>query len=177
MFARLGCLFVVVPLLELALLVQVGSWIGVLPTVGIVAVTGLVGAWLARTQGLRVLTGLQMEMAAGRVPAQPFLDGTAILVGGLLLLTPGILSDVLGFALLLPPTRRPLQRWAMDRMLRGIRSGTVHVTFMGMPGSGPFGPPGAGGPGQGTPWREPDRRMPPREEAEPPPRPGEIIQE
>jgi UPF0716 protein FxsA len=156
MFARLGCLFVVVPLLELALLVQVGRWIGVLPTVGIVAVTGLLGAWLARTQGLRALTEVQLQAARGQLPAQAMLDGASILVGGIVLLTPGILSDLLGFALLLPPTRRRLQRWAMERMERGIRSGTVNVTFMRAHGTGmqDAGP-------------DPD---------DPPPRPGEIIQ-
>jgi len=156
MFARLGCLFVVVPLLELALLVQVGRWIGVLPTVGIVAVTGLLGAWLARTQGLRALTEVQLQAARGQLPAQAMLDGASILLGGIVLLTPGILSDLLGFALLLPPTRRRLQRWAMERMERGIRSGTVNVTFMSAQGTG-----------MQDPGPDPD---------DPPPRPGEIIQ-
>ncbi|TVP44347.1 MAG: FxsA family protein [Gemmatimonadales bacterium] len=168
MFARLGCLFVVVPLLELALLVWIGQWIGVLPTVGIVAATGLLGAWLARKQGLRTLTELQLRAARGEIPAQAMMDGAAILVGGLLLLTPGILSDILGFSLLLPPTRRVLQRWAGERIVRGIRKGTVKVTFMGM-GGGPPGPGGHGGFGSGgmTDSDDPD---------ELPPRPGEIIQ-
>jgi len=168
MFARLGCLFVVVPLLELALLVQMGRWIGVLPTVGIVAVTGLLGAWLARTQGLRSLAELQAQTAKGQIPAQAMLDGAAILVGGIVLLTPGILSDLLGFALLLPPTRRRLQRWAMERMARGIRSGTVNVTFMGMHGMGMRNPPPDASP-KAPPGAPPGSD-------DPPPRPGEIIQ-
>jgi UPF0716 protein FxsA len=163
MFARLGCLFVLVPLVELALLVQVGQWVGVLPTVGLVAVTGLAGAALARSQGLRALGDLRREAAAGRVPAGSFLDGASILVGGLLLLTPGILSDALGFALLLPPTRRVLQGWAMERMAREIRKGTVRVTFMDLHG-------GAGG-APGAPTPEPD------EQVDRVPRPGEIIQD
>jgi len=176
MFARLGCLFVVVPLLELALLVWIGQWIGVVPTVGIVAATGLLGAWLARSQGLRTLTDLQLRAARGEIPAQAMMDGTAILVGGLLLLTPGILSDILGFALLLPPTRRVLQRWAGERMARGIRSGTMNVTFMGMgPGMGPGGPPGSGGHGGFRPGGR-SGSDDPDDPDEPPPRPGEIIQ-
>ncbi|CAN5661335.1 hypothetical protein BH23GEM11_BH23GEM11_11670 [soil metagenome] len=169
MFARLGCLFVVVPLLELALLVWVGQWIGVVPTVGIVAATGLLGAWLARKQGLRTLTELQVRAARGEIPAQAMLDAGSILVGGLLLLTPGILSDLLGFSLLLPPTRHVLQRWAKERMARGIRSGTMKFTYMGM------GPPGRPDPGtrgdfgSGGATDDDDRD-------EPPPRPGEIIQ-
>lgn len=184
MFARLGCLFVVVPLLELALLVWIGQWIGVMPTVGLVAATGLLGAWLARKQGLRTLTELQLQAARGEVPAQAMLDGAAILVGGLLLLTPGILSDILGFSLLLPPTRRVLQRWAAQRMARGIRSGTMKFTYMGMgsemgPGMGPGmgtgggGPPHGGRHGGSRPGGSPD----PDDPDNPPPRPGEIIQE
>jgi UPF0716 protein FxsA len=164
MFARLGCLFVVVPLVELALLVQVGRWIGVLPTVGIVAVTGLLGAALARGQGVRALAEFQREAAAGQVPAGPMLDAVSVLVGGLLLLTPGILSDLLGFALLLPPSRRFLQRRAMERLARGIRDGQVRVTFVGMPG-GPAPRPPDGGDGRAAPLDDPDR----------PPRPGEIL--
>jgi UPF0716 protein FxsA len=177
MFARPGCLLVAAPLVELALLVQVGRWIGVLPTVGIVAATGLLGAWLVRSQGLRALTDLQRETAAGRVPAQSFIDGGAVLVGGLLLLTPGILSDLLGFALLFPPTRRPLQRRALDRILRGIRSGTVHVTFLdiGMPGAPP--PPGEGGEERFTPRPRNGGRVAPPDDTDRSPRPGEIIQD
>ncbi len=170
MFARLGCLFVVAPLVELALLVQVGRWIGVLPTVGIVAVTGLVGAALARGQGVEALSRFQQEAMAGRVPAGPMLDAVSVLTGGLLLLTPGILSDLLGFALLFPPTRRFLQRRAMERLARGIRDGHVHVTFVGMPGGPPPRSPDARPhpdlhPGPDDALDDPDR----------PPRPGEIL--
>jgi UPF0716 protein FxsA len=177
MFARLGCLFVLVPLVELALLVQVGRWIGVLPTIGIVAVTGLLGAWLARSQGVQALSRLQSETAAGRVPAQPFLDGAAILVGGLLLLTPGVLSDLFGFALLLPPTRRPLQRYALDRIVRGIQRGTVHVTFRDMNGPTAASPPGHEGGGGPTVRAPGGRRLPSDDDMDRPPRPGEIIQD
>jgi UPF0716 protein FxsA len=174
MFARLGCLFVLTPLVELALLVQVGRWIGVLPTVGIVAITGLLGATLARREGVRALMRVQMELASGRIPTGAILDGASIVMGGLLLLTPGILSDVLGFALLLPPTRTLLQGWAMARLMKGLERGTIRVaqTHFGfgvhtpdmphsdMPHSGPQTPP----PGS----RAPD-------DMDRPPRPGEIL--
>jgi UPF0716 protein FxsA len=180
MFARLGCLFVVAPLVELALLVQVGRWMGVFPTVAVVALTGLVGAWLARGQGVRTLAELQSRAARGEMPGDALLDGASILVGGLLLLTPGLLSDALGFALLVPFTRRALQRWAMRRVVRSAEEGRIHVSFVGMgpfqPGRGepPPGPdPGSfgehGGPrgGLDDPGGGPE---------DPPPRPGEIIQ-
>lgn len=162
MFARLGCLFVLVPLVELALLIQVGRWVGVVPTVALVAVTGLVGAWLARREGVRALVTVQTELASGRVPGRALMDGAAILVGGTLLLTPGILSDVVGFALLVPPTRRVLQRWARRRLEASLRSGRTRITFVGMG-------PKPGAPDPRDPGRDPD-------DDERPPRPGEILQ-
>ncbi|MDT8341942.1 MAG: FxsA family protein [Longimicrobiales bacterium] len=114
MFARLALLFVAVPLLELALLVQVGRAVGLGPTLLLVLATGIGGAALARREGLRTLAAVQRELAAGRMPAASLLDGAAILFGGALLLTPGILTDLVGFALLLPPTRR----WFAARLTR-----------------------------------------------------------
>lgn len=193
MFARLGCLFVVVPLLELALLIQVGQWMGVLPTVLLVAGTGIVGAWLARSQGIRTLTQVQMQMARGELPGRPLLDAAAILVGGTLLMTPGVLTDVLGFALLLPPSRAVLKRWAIRRLERQIRSGGIRVTMMGggmppHPGSRP-GPRSGPRPGPRPGGPDPDHQ-PAEGDASPPtarpndsendddrpPRPGEILQ-
>ncbi|TVP76614.1 MAG: FxsA family protein [Gemmatimonadales bacterium] len=162
MFARLGCLFVLVPLVELAVLIQVGRWIGVVPTIAIVAVTGVVGAWLARREGVRTLVTVQNEMAAGRLPGGAMMDGAAIVVGGALLLTPGVLSDLVGFALLIPPTRSVLKRWARRRLEAGIRSGRTRVTFI----HGHPHPPGEAGPPMDEDDPDGDR----------PPRPGEIVQ-
>ncbi|MFW6206820.1 MAG: FxsA family protein, partial [Gemmatimonadota bacterium] len=114
---RLALLFVVVPLVELAFLIQVGRWVGIWPTVGLVFLTGILGATLARAEGLRTLWSFQQELASGKLPGQPLLDGLCILVGGALLLTPGFVTDLAGFSLLLPPTRRLLQR-GMKRRLR-----------------------------------------------------------
>lgn len=152
MFARLAFLFVVVPLVELALLIQVGQVIGPGPTVLLVLATGFGGAALARREGLRTLAAIQSEMAQGRVPGTALLDGAAILFGGALLLTPGVLTDFLGLSLLLPATRRwfagRMKRW-FDRQLASGR-----VTVM-TPGTGPlggsFGFPFGGGPGARRP--------------------------
>jgi len=114
MFARLALLFVVVPVLELALLVQVGRAVGLVPTLLLVLATGIGGAALARREGLRTLTAIQGDLALGRLPGEALLDGAAILFGGALLLTPGILTDVVGLSLLLPVTRR----WVAGRMRR-----------------------------------------------------------
>lgn len=123
MLARLALLFVVVPLVELALLIQLGQWVGFWPTLGLVVATGVAGAALARAEGLRTLTEFRRETAEGRLPGQAILDGLAVLVGGAFLLTPGLLTDVAGFTLLLPPTRRWVQRrvrrWAERRIQAG----------------------------------------------------------
>lgn len=173
MLPRLGCLFILVPLLELLLLLEVGRLVGIWPTVLLVAVTGLGGAVLARTQGIRTLASVQRELARGRLPTRSLMDGASILVGGAFLMTPGILTDAAGFALLLPPTRRLIQAWVLARLGRALRRGTLRVTHFGMERFGRGAPgegatrEGAGGEARGT---EPD-------EAVRPPRPGEIIQE
>lgn len=135
-------LFTVVPFVELYLLLQVGRAVGALPTLAFVVVTGLVGAALARAQGIAVLRRLQREMAGGQLPAGALLDGVLILVAGLLLITPGVLSDVAGVLLLLPPIRalaaRGLARWARGRI----------QVVQGFPGAPP-GPWGAPWPGRG----------------------------
>ena len=143
MFARLAILFVVVPLLELALLVQLGQWVGLWPTLGLVLATGVAGASLARAQGLRTLAAFQAELASGRLPSGPLMDGLAVLVGGAFLLTPGLLTDVAGFSLMVPVTRRWIQRRVSARLRRMQAEGTLRVDIVTPFGSetGPdFGP-------------------------------------
>jgi UPF0716 protein FxsA len=103
--ALLATLFVVLPVAELALLLRVGRTLGFWPTLGLVLFTGVLGAALARREGTRTLGALRSEVARGGLPGRAILDGASILVGGALLLTPGFLTDALGFALLFPPTR------------------------------------------------------------------------
>lgn len=128
---RLALLFVLVPVLELLLLIQMGQGVGLWPTLGLVVFTGFAGAALARAEGLRVLFQFQAELAQGRLPGQALLDGISVLVGGAFLLTPGILTDLAGFTLLLPPTRRWVQRRVRARLERGLREGSVRVVSMG----------------------------------------------
>ena len=98
-------LFIVVPLIELYVMVQVGQEIGALSTIALVVVISVVGVWLAKTQGLSVWRRTRQQLSAGTVPAAELLDGFLILVAGVLLLTPGFITDILGIALLLPPSR------------------------------------------------------------------------
>ena len=109
-FVRLLLLFTVVPIVELVLLVEIGRYVGLLPTLAIVMLTGALGASLARWQGLATLQRVQREMAEGRVPAGALMDGLLILLAGALLITPGLLTDATGFLLLIPPVRAALQR-------------------------------------------------------------------
>jgi UPF0716 protein FxsA len=106
MFVRLAMLFILVPLVELYVLIQLGSHVGVEITIGIVVITGLIGAWLARMQGIKVLREVRASLALGEMPADAIVDGLLILLAGAVLLTPGVLTDALGFALLVPAGRR-----------------------------------------------------------------------
>jgi UPF0716 protein FxsA len=123
-------LFVLLPIAELTILIQMGQAVGFWLTLAIVLATGAVGAALARSQGMRVLAEVQRELVAGRVPHRQVLDGMAILVGGTLLLTPGFITDVVGVALLFPPTRRLLQAFARRWFERQIQTGTMRVSVL-----------------------------------------------
>lgn len=129
MFVKLLVLFVVVPLIELALLIRIGQSIGLLTTVAIVVLTGVVGAALARREGLRTVWQIRTELAAGRFPVGRLLDGLMILVAGGLLLTPGILTDAVGLALLVPGTRNLLRDRVAERVRRMVASGRSNVTI------------------------------------------------
>lgn len=119
MLARLILLFTLVPFLELALLLWLGSKMGWLPTVALILVTGVLGASLARLQGLATWRRFQVALQAGRLPGRELAEGVMILVAGAVLLTPGILTDAVGFALLVPRLRRALadrlSAWARRR--------------------------------------------------------------
>jgi UPF0716 protein FxsA len=126
--ARLLLLFIAVPLIELALLLQLGSAVGLLPTIALVIITGVVGASLARGQGLRVLLQIRQEMAEGRVPVGKLMDGLLILLAGALLLTPGLLTDLVGLAALIPGPRAYVKRLIGGRLTALVRSGRFNVT-------------------------------------------------
>jgi len=153
----LAVAFVLVPLAELAVLIAVGDWIGLVPTLVLLLVVSLTGAWLAKREGLAAWRRFQQALAEGRMPTVEVADGAMILLAGALLLTPGFLSDVVGVLLLLPPTRalarRVAPRLAQRRLLRRGRrrvvvvdgtsrpAGSTRVTW-GRPEVGDRPPPG-----------------------------------
>jgi UPF0716 protein FxsA len=112
----LALLFIVVPVLEIYLLIQVGQTIGAWWTVALLVAAGFLGSWLVKREGSRAWTALTEALQAGRMPAKELADGALILIGGTLLLTPGFLSDVVGMFCILPFTR-PLARRALTRLV------------------------------------------------------------
>ena len=105
---KLLILFVVVPLVEIYLLVEVGGALGTEATILICVLTGIVGARLAKTQGISVMQRIQASVGEGRVPTRELIEGLMILVAGILLITPGLITDVVGILALLPPVRGAL---------------------------------------------------------------------
>jgi UPF0716 protein FxsA len=128
LLARLLALFVIVPLVELVLLIRVGQWIGTLPTVLLVVLTGAVGAALARREGLRTLARMQADLHGGRFPVGRLLDGAMILAAGALLLTPGVLTDALGLAMLMPGSRGRIKALVAGRIRRMVETGRANLT-------------------------------------------------
>jgi len=127
MFIKLLIIFVFVPLMELYILIEAGRMIGIGATVGLIMLTGVAGAWLARTQGLEILRRIQQETANGQMPAQTLIDGALILVGGLLLLTPGFFTDALGFSFLVPITRKLWRKGLSAWLEKQVRQGSVTI--------------------------------------------------
>lgn len=128
MFPWLILLFVCTPLVELFLLLRVGKAIGAPLTLGLVVVTGVLGAALARRQGIAAWSRAQAESAAGRLPGSQIVDALLILVAGVLLVIPGLLTDIFGFGLLIPATRRYAKRAAVDYFRGRIRVATPQDT-------------------------------------------------
>jgi UPF0716 protein FxsA len=129
MLFRLLLLFVLVPLVELYLLLKLGALIGAGPTIAIVIVTGVLGGSMARTQGFAVLKRVRESLNAGILPTDALIDGLFILAGGLLLLTPGLLTDIVGFLALLPPTRELLKKRIKRRFQRILDTQVVYTEY------------------------------------------------
>ena len=144
-------LFTVVPLVEVYLLVTIGGLLGPWPTVGLVLVTGAVGAFLARHEGSRVLREWREAVAQGELPEEGVVSSVLVLVGGVLLVTPGVITDVVGLSLLIPPSRRAIAKVVKRRLearmevhtLSGSDADAMHPLFGRLGGPGFEPPPGA----------------------------------
>jgi UPF0716 protein FxsA len=127
LFLRLFLLFTFVPAIELYLIIRVGSIIGALNTILIIVFTGILGAYYAREQGFKVVSSIQLKMEQGTVPGDDLVSGAMLLVGGALLITPGFITDFLGFSLIFPPTREAIKVGVRRYLERKVREGEVRV--------------------------------------------------
>lgn len=115
-FPWVAALFIAIPIIEIYLLLQVGGLIGALPTIGLVILTAVVGVNLLRAQGFQTMARFQQEVSAGQLPATTMLEGAALLFGGALLLTPGFMTDTIGFLCLIPITRKTIIYWLLKKV-------------------------------------------------------------
>lgn len=125
MFGILLLLFTVVPALEIYLLINIGSQIGGLNTIAVVILTGIVGAALAKSQGLAIINKIQKDLNQGALPADQIIHGLLVFGGGLLLLTPGFLTDILGLSMVIPGTRHVLVKMLKAQFKKGIQNGNI----------------------------------------------------
>ncbi|MFB9887452.1 FxsA family protein [Balneatrix alpica] len=143
-------LFIAMPIIEIALLIQVGQWMGLWPTLGLIVFTAIWGAYMLRTQGLNTLLRAQQRLHHGEIPAQEMLEGIVLAVGGVLLLTPGLVTDSFGLLCMLPGIRKGLIRQLSRRVkVMGGASAQRHA----------FGQDSASAP-QAESWREEIRARP-----------------
>lgn len=126
MFFRILPFFVAVPIVELAILIKLGEVIGGWETVYIVVATAVLGAHMARAQGASALEAMRRDMSEARMPSGPIMDGILILAGAVALLTPGLITDLAGFTVLIPLTRRMVKRFIRARIER--RLGIVDIS-------------------------------------------------
>lgn len=155
MFSKLLAAFIIVPVLELYLFITIGKSIGPAVTLLIVFATAILGAFLTKREGLSVMARLKEASAQGRIPHREVIDGVLILFAGALLLTPGFLTDALGFSLLFPPSRLFYRTYLMH-----VLKGRIDIRTQG----------GFPGPGQASHRPEVDQRNSPKQSKE-----GEVI--
>lgn len=129
MFIRLLILFIFVPIVEIYVLLEAGELIGLWPTIGLILLTGIAGAYLARVQGSDTAKKIQMALQKGEMPTEELLDGAMILAGGITLLTPGFCTDLIGFSLLLPTTRNFIKDVVRKWLEKRVNNGQIHIHY------------------------------------------------
>lgn len=129
MLFRLVLLFTVLPFLELAILLKIGEYIGFKYTFLIIIITGFIGAYLAKKEGRHIITRIKFDMSQGRMPADKLLEGLCVLLGGAFLLAPGLITDILGFFLVLPITRIPFINIIKNKFRKMIAEGNIWFYF------------------------------------------------
>lgn len=125
MFYRLLLLFTMVPLAELYLLIKVGKFVGTMNVIALVILTGIVGAYFARQQGAGILSSIRISINQGKIPGNEMLQGIMVLIGGILLITPGFITDLIGFSFLIPLSRRFYTKLAINHFKRKFQSSGI----------------------------------------------------
>ncbi|MBA7551526.1 hypothetical protein ES705_44069 [subsurface metagenome] len=125
-FTKLLILFVIVPVTELYILIEVGKKIGSLTTIGIIILTGIIGAYLVKGQGFMILKKIQNDLNEGIMPGDSLIQGAIILVGGIFLLTPGFVTDVIGFIFLIPVSRGVVKKYLLKWLKGKIKEGNFY---------------------------------------------------
>jgi len=125
-FSKLLILFIVVPVAELYVLIEVGKKIGSLTTIGIIIFTGILGAYLVKNQGFMILKKIQNDLNDGIMPGDSLIQGVIILAGGILLLTPGFVTDTVGFIFLIPASRNVIKKYLLKWLKGKIEKGNVY---------------------------------------------------
>ena len=129
MFFKLFLAFTIIPVLELYILIEVGSYLGALNTIMVVIVTGFVGAYLARLQGFQTMLRVRERLNRGEMPTEGLIDALLILLAGIVLLTPGFLTDIAGLLILIPQTRNRFKGWLMWKLENWIHNNRVDIQF------------------------------------------------
>jgi UPF0716 protein FxsA len=127
MLLKLFLAFTLIPLVELYLLIKIGTVVGVLNTLALVALTGFAGAYLARMQGMQTMLRVRSQIEQGIMPAEDLIDAVIIFVAGILLLTPGLLTDIVGLLLLYPTSRFYFKRWLRKKFDQLIQNPNVTI--------------------------------------------------
>lgn len=125
LFRWLLLFILVVPALEIGIFIWAGGYIGTWWVIGLIVITGIMGAALAKKQGLETLNQARTQMSSGQAPAEQIFDGICILIGAIVLLTPGFITDAIGFLLLIPVTRTPIKRWLRNVLQTMLDKGTI----------------------------------------------------
>lgn len=128
MLLKLFLCFTLIPVIELYLLIKVGSVIGSLNTILLVILTGFAGAWLARLEGMNTMLKLRTNLQQGLMPAEEMLDAVIIFAAGIVLITPGLLTDLGGLFLLLPVTRNKFKRYLRKKFDEMQMQGNINIT-------------------------------------------------
>lgn len=126
---KLLLVFIIVPVTEIVIYIKLGQYIGLWPTLLLIFGTGIVGVFLVRTQGFQIIRQVRSELNQGRIPGNELVDGLLVLAGGLLLLTPGLLTDAAGFFMLLPPTRRIIREFFKRKIKKWIDNDRIFLYF------------------------------------------------